>query len=124
MREAVGEIDCPLCKRTAELHASAERLKLDPDAAPDGKGKPAYPRKFFVVCPPIAGWRGCGTILANGSGAQIQLMEIGRLHGPDGQPARRKESAPVSQQTIPATSPPPSPVAKTAPANPFRFWAT
>jgi len=116
LREAVGDIACPLCKRDAELHAFEERQKLDPDS--DG-GKPTYPKKFFVVCPPIKGYRGCGTILANGAGAQSQLMELGSVFG-----ATRTKPEPKAHDNQTPVSPPvpPTPAAPKPVNNPFKLW--
>jgi hypothetical protein len=127
-REAVGEIACLLCKRDAELHAFEERTKLDPDS--DGGGKPTYPKKFFVICPPVKGYRGCGTILANGAGAQSQLMELGRIFGPAGKPVKPVQIE-IDQTTRPNTAviqaqPPKAHVSDMPPPktskNPFALW--
>ncbi|MBM0105611.1 hypothetical protein JM946_12665 [Steroidobacter sp. S1-65] len=122
MKEPVGEIDCPLCKRTAELHASEARTKLDPDG--DGKGRPAYPKKHFIVCPPTTGYRGCGTLLMNAPGAQQRLMELGRLFGPDGKPSPKPAPAPTpapDPEPKPAQAPEPKPKRPES-SNPFKWW--
>lgn len=124
-REPIGEITCPLCKRDAELHAFEERQKLNPDS--DGGGKPTYPKKHFVVCPPVKGYRGCGTILANGHEAQARFMELGRVFGPGGKSSKPQAAAqPAHSDTKPqpveAPTPPPPP-SKAAPSrNPFKLW--
>lgn len=99
IREPIGEIPCPWCDRTAELHASSERRKV----SAEGEGRVSYPRKLFVICPPIAGYRGCGTTLANNEHAQARMMELGRVFGPQGKPAKQ-------------AAPPPPPAADPAPA--------
>lgn len=119
MREPIGEIPCPLCGRTAELHESAERTKVDPSGEP---GRRAYPRKFYVVCPPVQGYRGCGTILANGAQAQARMMELGRVFGAG------PRSAPAAQPAEPprgggepkgGAAPKPAPEPAQKPHNPF-----
>lgn len=122
-REAIGEIDCPLCKRSAELHASEDRPKLDPDG--EGGGK-SYPRKYFVRCPPVRGYSGCGTIMANGSGAQIRLMELGTIYGVV-RPARAEPPPPAPRAEPPpapaaAAPPPAAPVKPAEKKNPFAMW--
>lgn len=121
-REAVGEISCPLCQRDAELHAFDQKEKLNPDAAEGGR--PSYPKKHFVICPPVKGYRGCGTILANGNGAQERLMELGTVFGAAGK-AKIRAPAPDSAPPMPAAAPaapiPPAP-APAAKKNPFQLW--
>ena len=127
IREAVGDIDCPLCRRAAELHASEEKQKLDPDSAEGGR--PAYPKKHYIVCPPVKGYRGCGTILANAPGAQGMMMELGTMFGAAGK-VRPAVSKPVSDEK-PAAAEPVAPAPSTAappptPApqndNPWKLW--
>jgi len=121
-REPIGEIRCPLCQRQAELHEFAAREKLDPEG---GEGKPAYPRKFFVVCPPVQGYRGCGTILANGAEAQERLLELGHVYGASrDKPARKvaqasgEAAAHAAQATVTARPAAPTPPTR----NPFKLW--
>lgn len=124
-REAIGEIDCPLCGRSAELHESAARSKVDPEST-DGQGKPSYPKKFFIVCPPTSGYRGCGTILANGAEAQTRLMDQAHVFGPEGRPKTKPQPKPERKpepKPEPVTKPadPPAP-ATPKKSNPFNFW--
>lgn len=108
-REPVGEIKCPWCRRDAELHRSESRPKLNPDAP---KPAASYPVKYFVICPPTTGYRGCGTTLANSGEAQVRMMENGKLFGPGPrlQPPREAPAAaakPVTvEQPVPAVVPP------------------
>jgi hypothetical protein len=121
VREAVGEIACPFCKRDAELHAFEERQKLDPDS--EGGGKPTYPKKHFIICPPVKGYRGCGTILANGNGAQEKMMDLGKIFGPAGRqskPAAAAEPPPPPAPAAPSSAPPPPKAAEKH--NPFKLW--
>lgn len=112
MREPIGAIDCPLCGREAEFHRSAERTKLDPDG---GQGKPAYPKKFFVVCPPTKGYRGCGTVLANAAEAQARLLEKAHVFGAERTKPATPAPAPEKPAPAPAASAPRKP-------NPFSLW--
>jgi hypothetical protein len=108
--EPIGEIPCPLCKRAAEVVKFNDRTKLDPA----GEGKPAYPRKVYIVCPPVTGYRGCGTILANSLEAQARIMETARIFGPAG--AGEKPVAappPAGPQPPNKPAPPPAPAKKT-----------
>lgn len=109
-RKAIGDIPCPWCRRKAELHQSEERAKLNPDGpAP----KASYPKKYFVICPPTTGYRGCGTTLANSAQAQERMMELADVHG-----APRKDStakpAPVNGTESPAAAAP-APATPSAP---------
>jgi len=109
IREPIGEIDCPLCARPAELHSSDSRNKVS--AEPEGRT--AYPKKLFVICPPVPGYRGCGTLLCNNPYAQQRLLERGRIFGPNGKPAAHQESKPA-----PAAAPAPEATPAPAPASP------
>lgn len=121
-REPIGEIECPWCKRTAELHASTERTKLDPE---NGGGKQSYPKKFFVICPPTTGYRGCGTTLANSAQAQERMMENGHIFGAGPrEPREKKPAAAVAAASEPAApaaaaAPQPSTSKPSAKKNPF-----
>lgn len=126
-REAIGEIPCPLCARDAELHASSERPKLDPDST-NGQGRAAYPKKFYVVCPPVKGFRGCGTILANSAEAQSQLLDKAHVFGAKERQSKNAPppASPDSQSAKPTPAPPSSeePTKSTPlPRNPFKLWA-
>lgn len=122
-REAIGEIKCPLCGRSAELHESAARPKVDPEST-DGQGRPSYPKKFFIVCPPTDGYRGCGTILANGAEAQRRLMDQAHVFGPGGRPPKPERKPESKPEPAPAPKPaaelPPAPAARKP--NPFKLW--
>lgn len=127
VREPIGEIECPWCGRDAELHQSSERTKLDPEGA--GEGKPAYPKKYFVICPPVKGYRGCGTTLANGAAAQERILEKGYIFGAT--PRKKpKPAAPPPEPTPEVTPPTPTPAAVPATAaqksngssNLFKLW--
>lgn len=114
-REAIGEIKCPWCRRDAELHRSETRPKLNPDGP---KAAPSYPAKYFVICPPTTGYRGCGTTLANSGEAQARMLDNGKVFGPGGK-AQPREEAPapaaqpaISAQPAPAERPAPKPAAK------------
>lgn len=127
-REAIGEISCPLCGRDAELHQSSERPKLDPDST-NGQGRAAYPKKFYVVCPPVKGFRGCGTILSNGAEAQSQLLDKAHVFGaserkPKSAASPATASVPTSQAAPTLPSEPPAPKAAVViPRNPFKLWS-
>jgi hypothetical protein len=126
-RDAIGQIECPLCKRDAELHASSERPKLDPDSQ-NGQGRAAYPKKFFIVCPPVKGHRGCGTILANSAEAQAQILDKAHVFGAQRASAPAVAAtpppAPAARPSTPAPEKISTPAPKTAPAprNPFKLW--
>lgn len=113
-REAIGDIPCPFCARDAELHRFEERTKLDPDT--DAGGKAKYPSKHFIVCPPVKGYRGCGTILANGHGAQERMMELGTVFGANRATRGAAEHAPAAAK--PAAAEPAAPAAPVAPPPP------
>lgn len=118
IREPIGEIPCPLCGRTAELHSSDARNKV----APVEEGRAAYPKKLFVICPPVPGYRGCGTMLCNNPHAQQRLLERGRVFGAD--EAKPKTEAPPTPKAEPAPAPVVAPPAKPAPrpaAGPLSF---
>jgi hypothetical protein len=118
-REPIGDIKCPLCARPAELHRFEPKEKLNPDG---DVPKAAYAKKCFVICPPTTGYRGCGTILANGPQAQERMMELGRVFGPSGK-AAAKPSTPAEPAPPPPSAPAAAPAAKpAAPHNPFRLW--
>jgi hypothetical protein len=112
--DAIGEMPCPWCKRPAEIHNFAVRVKLD---AAGGDGKAAYPRKVVVVCPPVAGYRGCGTTLANSREAQGRIMETAHVFGA-GQSARVADKVAPAAAALVVVPPPvvvnnrPSPAAE------------
>ncbi len=99
--DPIGEIDCPLCARPADVMKFGARTKLDPDG---GAGKPAYERKLFIACPPVRGYTGCGTILSSSPNAQERILDKGKMFGPEGRPANAPAPAPA-----PAASPAPVP---------------
>nr|PZN17839.1 MAG: hypothetical protein DIU80_23785 [Chloroflexota bacterium] len=98
----------------AELHESAERTKVDPSG--ESPGRRAYPRKFYVVCPPVQGYRGCGTILANGAQAQARMMELGRVFGAG---PRSAPAAPPAEPPKGGAAPKPAPEPAQKARNPF-----
>lgn len=115
IREPIGEIECPLCGRLAELHSSDSRPKV----APDAEGRAAYPRKLFVVCPPVPGYRGCGTLLCNNQHAQQRLIERGRVFGRPPltqEPAAAKPEPKSEPRQEPAVAPPAAPEKSAKPA--------
>ena len=109
--DPIGDIKCPWCGRTAELHRSEERPKLNPD---DPTPKPSYPKKYFVRCPPVTGYPGCGTTLANAAPAQARMLELGHVFG-----ASPRAITTESQNVTPAPVSPSS----SSPRR-FGFWGS
>jgi hypothetical protein len=104
--DPIGSIKCPWCGRAGELHRSEERTKLNPD---DSTPRPAYPKKLFVKCPAVTGYRGCGTTLANSADAQARMLELGHVFGASGRDERPDPKPvpvhPVAAPALPAIVP-------------------
>lgn len=113
--DPIGSIKCPWCGRPAELHRSEERTKLNPD---DPTPKPSYPKKYFAKCPPVTGYRGCGTTLANSAEAQSRMLELGHVFGAGG-----RVEPPEPKADSPAVKPAAAPASLPAPQR-FGFWGS